>query len=94
MTIPLDSTEGLKPVNAKVEAVTYKEARKAGFEGTVRVNATMTADGTLTNLTIVKSPGLGLDDSVLKTLKKWKCTPPQKMENMYRRRFNSTLSSN
>jgi hypothetical protein len=41
MTIPLDSTEGLKPVNAKVEAVTYKEARKAGFEGTVRVNATM-----------------------------------------------------
>ncbi len=24
---------------------------------------------------ILKSPGMGLDESVLKTLKKWKCTP-------------------
>jgi TonB family protein len=49
--------------------------QKGRFEGSVRVSGTMTADGTLTDLKIVKSPGLGLDDGVLKTLKKWKCNP-------------------
>jgi TonB family protein len=52
-----------------------KEARKAGFEGTITVKGKMTVDGALADMKIVNPPGLGLDDSILKTLKKWKCKP-------------------
>jgi TonB family protein len=52
-----------------------KEARAAKFEGTVVVEGLVTQDGNITNMRILKSPGLGLDGSVLKTLKTWKCTP-------------------
>jgi TonB family protein len=47
-----------------------KHARAARSQGTVRVNGTMTTDGRLTDLKVVKSPGLGLHDVVLETLKK------------------------
>src|SRR5271166_5224542 len=52
-----------------------KEARKAGFQGTIQVKGTMKADGALADLKIVNSPGLGLDDVILKALKNWKCRP-------------------
>jgi protein TonB len=50
-----------------------KEARKAKFEGVVLVSAIVATDGTLTDVKIVKSQGLGLDEQILKTMKKWKC---------------------
>src|ERR1035438_8391851 len=50
-----------------------KAARKAKFEGVVLVSAIVAADGTFTDVKIVKSPGLGLDEQVLETMKKWKC---------------------
>ncbi len=52
-----------------------KEATVANFEGTVEVEAKFTVDGTIENIKILKSPGLGLDESVIETLKKWKCKP-------------------
>jgi periplasmic protein TonB len=52
-----------------------KEARDAKFQGTVLVQGIVTFDERLTSLRIVKSPGLGLSESVLTTLKKWKCKP-------------------
>jgi protein TonB len=52
-----------------------KEARKAKFSGVVVVDATIMPDGKLEQLIILKSPGLGLDESVVRTLKKWKCNP-------------------
>lgn len=52
-----------------------KEARAAKFVGSVLVEGVINVDGTVSNVRIVKSPGLGLDEAVLKTLKKWKCTP-------------------
>jgi TonB family protein len=52
-----------------------KEARDAKFEGTVLVQGVVTLDERVTNLRIVKSPGLGLSESVLTTLKTWKCKP-------------------
>lgn len=52
-----------------------KEARAAKFVGAVLVEGLINMDGTVSNVRIIKSPGLGLDQVVLKTLKKWKCTP-------------------
>ncbi len=52
-----------------------KEARKAKYEGIVVVEAIIELDGKLSNMRVIKSPGLGLDHSALETLKKWKCTP-------------------
>jgi TonB family protein len=52
-----------------------KEARAAKFGKSVLVEGVINVDGTVSNVRILKSPGLGLDEAVLKTLKKWKCTP-------------------
>jgi TonB family protein len=52
-----------------------KDARAARFEGNVLVEGIVNLDGRITNLRVLKSPGLGLDESVIKTLKKWKCKP-------------------
>src|SRR6202011_5148988 len=51
------------------------EAMKAHFIGTVRIEATVTVEGKLENFRVLKSPGLGLDESIVQTLKKWKCRP-------------------
>lgn len=52
-----------------------EEARKAKYSGTVLVEAIVTLDGKLTNLRVLKSPGLGLDDNTIQTLKTWRCKP-------------------
>lgn len=52
-----------------------KEARDAKYQGTILVEGVVTLDERVTNLRIIKSPGLGRDESVLKTLKTWKCRP-------------------
>jgi periplasmic protein TonB len=52
-----------------------KEARAAKFQGIVRVEGTVMLDGKIRNLRILKTPGLGLDEPVQKTLMKWKCRP-------------------
>jgi len=52
-----------------------KEARAAKFEGNILVEGTVGLNGRITNMRVLKSPGLGLDESVIETLKKWKCKP-------------------
>ena len=52
-----------------------KEAQAAKFEGVVIADVVVTPYGRLENIRIVKSPGLGLDDSVRETLGKWRCQP-------------------
>jgi len=52
-----------------------EEARKAKYSGTVLVEAIVQLDGRLTNLRVLKSPGLGLDDNTIQTLKTWRCKP-------------------
>jgi periplasmic protein TonB len=53
------------------------EARQAKYSGTVLVDAIVTADGRVNPTRVLKNPGLGLDDSVIKTLKTWRCKPAQ-----------------
>jgi len=52
-----------------------KEAKEAKYEGTVMVEGIIMTDGRVTNLRVVKSPGLGLDESIISALKTWKCEP-------------------
>jgi TonB family protein len=52
-----------------------KEAISAKFEGNVLVEGVVGLDGKITNVRVLKSPGLGLDESVISTLRKWKCKP-------------------
>jgi TonB family protein len=52
-----------------------KEARAAKLEGHVLVEGVVGLDGKITNVRVLKSLGLGLDESVINTLKKWKCKP-------------------
>lgn len=52
-----------------------EEARKAKYSGIVLVEAIVGLDGRLTNLRVIKSPGLGLDDNTIQTLKTWRCKP-------------------
>jgi len=52
-----------------------KEATDANFEGTVEVEAKVTLDGTIENIKILKSPNPALNESVIETLKTWRCKP-------------------
>lgn len=50
-----------------------QEARAAKYQGIVLVEATVTLDGRIENIKIIKSPGFGLEESVIQTMKSWRC---------------------
>jgi periplasmic protein TonB len=52
-----------------------EEARKAKYSGVVNVDAIIETDGHLSNFHVLRSPGLGLDDTTLTTMKTWRCKP-------------------
>jgi periplasmic protein TonB len=52
-----------------------EEARKAKYSGIVLVEAVVTVDGRVTNPRVIKSPGLGLDDTTVTTMRTWRCKP-------------------
>jgi len=52
-----------------------EEARKAKYSGVVMVEAVVNLDGHLSNMRVIKSPGLGLDDSTINTMRTWRCKP-------------------
>lgn len=55
-----------------------KEAQAAKFVGTVVAEGTIATNGQITDVNILRSPGLGLDESVIKTMKTWKCRPAKR----------------
>jgi TonB family protein len=52
-----------------------EEARAANFQGHVIVHGTVTLEGKIESIRVEKSPGLGLDELIVNTLKNWKCKP-------------------
>jgi periplasmic protein TonB len=52
-----------------------KEAKAAKIQGTVLIEGIIGLDGRITSMRLLKGMGYGLDESALKTLKKWKCNP-------------------
>jgi TonB family protein len=51
------------------------EAKEAKFSGVVPVEAVVGLDGRVTNIHILKPMGLGLDDTIFRTMQTWKCKP-------------------
>jgi protein TonB len=52
-----------------------EEARKAKYQGTVVLQAVITADGRATEIQVVKGPGLGLEEKALEAVKQWRFKP-------------------
>jgi periplasmic protein TonB len=50
-----------------------EEARKAKYSGVVLVDAIVTIDGKVTEPRVIKSPGLGLDETTVTTMRTWRC---------------------
>jgi len=50
-----------------------EEARKAKYSGVVLVDAVVTLDGRVTEPRVIKSPGLGLDETTVQTMRTWRC---------------------
>jgi protein TonB len=49
-----------------------EDARKAKYQGTVVLQAVITADGRATNIEVVKGPGLGLEEKALESVRNWR----------------------
>jgi TonB family protein len=60
-----------------------KEARAAKVEGVVIMVGVITLDGKIEKMRILKSPGMGLDDSALKTVKSGSAALPFLMESQF-----------
>lgn len=76
--IPRPGTTVPPRVVQSVKAVYTAEARAAGIEGTVRVDATVLTDGTVADdVKVIQSldAKLGLDDEAVKASKQWKFKP-------------------
>ncbi len=51
------------------------EARKAKYQGTVVLQVVVTADGRAMNPTVVKGPGLGLEEKAIEAVRGWRFKP-------------------
>ena len=60
---------------SKVEPEYSEEARKAKFQGTVLLYIEVDPGGRATNIRVVRSLGLGLDEKAIEAVKKWKFKP-------------------
>ena len=62
----------------KVEPEYSEEARKAKYQGTVVLYVEVDPSGHPTNLRVVRSLGLGLDEKAMEAVRKWKFRPGMK----------------
>lgn len=60
---------------SKAEPEYSGEARRAKFNGDVRASITIDEHGYTTNISVLNSPGLGLDDNIIAALQKWRFKP-------------------
>ena len=79
---PIDSTE-----------VEYtKEARAARFEGSCVVQLTVGIDGKASDVVVTKKIGMGMDERVVATVKKWKFEPGRRYGKPVVNRMQLTLN--
>ena len=55
-----------------------EEARKAKYQGTCTLMIVVTTEGRATNIRVVNSLGMGLDEKAIETVKTWRFEPGQK----------------
>jgi TonB family protein len=63
---------------SKTEPEYSEEARKAKHQGTVMLYVQIDPSGRATNIKVVKSLGLGLDEKAVEAVQKWKFSPGKK----------------
>ena len=63
---------------SKTEPEYSEEARKAKHQGTVMLYVQIDPSGHATNIKVVKSLGLGLDEKAIEAVRKWKFSPGKK----------------
>ena len=59
----------------KVDAAYSEEARQAKLQGTVVLNLVVQRDGTVGNVQVVQSLGLGLDEKAIEAVRQWRFNP-------------------
>jgi protein TonB len=52
-----------------------EKARDAHLEGSVVLNVTVTTEGRIIDASVVKGPGMGLEEKALEAVKKWELKP-------------------
>lgn len=62
----------------KPEPEYSEEARKAKFQGTVLLAIVVLADGSTSNIRVIRPLGLGLDEKAIEAVRKWKFRPSTK----------------
>jgi periplasmic protein TonB len=62
----------------KKEPEYSEEARKAKFQGTVTLAIVIQADGTTSNIRVLRPLGLGLDEKAIEAVKEWRFKPSMK----------------
>jgi TonB family protein len=62
----------------KVDPEYSEQARKAKFQGTVVLNLVVQRDGSVRDIRIVNSLGLGLDEKAIEAVKQWRFRPGEK----------------
>jgi TonB family protein len=73
-----DNVDDLPIAIYKPEPAYTKKAKAAKLQGTVKLQIMIAADGTVSNVTITKPLGRGLDQNVVETVMTWKFLPAQK----------------
>lgn len=71
---------GFKPpvLISKVEPAYSEEARKAKYQGTVLLSVVIDASGKVSEIRVVRSLGLGLDEKAVEAVRKWRFKPGSK----------------
>ncbi|HYA18499.1 MAG TPA: energy transducer TonB [Bryobacteraceae bacterium] len=62
----------------KIDPEYSEEARKAKYSGTVTLAVVVTPDGKATDIHVIKSLGMGLDEKAIEAVQKWKFKPGMK----------------
>ena len=62
----------------KVDPEYSEQARKAKYQGTVVLNLVVQRDGSVRNVRVVQSLGLGLDEKAIEAVQKWRFRPGMK----------------
>jgi TonB family protein len=55
-----------------------QEARKKKYEGVVVLMVVVTLAGKATDIQVIKSPGMGLDEKAIEAVRKWRFKPAMK----------------
>jgi TonB family protein len=76
-SLPAEGQAGVTYVTCvKCPAATYSAAAKAAqLEGYVNLSAIITPEGRATNIKVVKSIGMGLDEKAVEAVNKWRFAP-------------------